>query len=1101
MNNNNQDNDENDIYTSVEPVISYCSSSINCGVSTILSSREIRPSKKLDMLFTPISSISNNSFSLCNTIMLPYIINEESIDISPNENKDNISNVINAESSKEKQQISFIRDKTSYNTLSVENKDNEENIQQKDNENNNYLFGKNCSYSLKKVNKIFHGNDKLYEEKNKKIENEDEDDINESNEDENNKMSRGKSFKIGENAYKTTVVEKSEKGKKIKLKERSLFLKVSSKNKTKKQNNKKCQNSLEKSKSHADNYINKKLKDKIDFMYKVKTSKFCHNYLDGNKKSDKDNSELFYKKKLRKSNRELSGYIEDDDEDKDEDDEDNKKTIKNVRKISNVNEDGKRNSNISRSKYNIDQYHKMKYNKSFHLKTRFNMLREHLKYKKKDDHNDEQDNEKEKDKDKDKGKDKSSLEKNNNIGKEIKGKNKKYQRKKTVNFFLKEDKEKTVVGRNKNEKRKTFTLEGGKTVNKFKKQIIEKLKQKGKKEKNKEKDKDKMKGKDIYTSGPLLKKDFFSSNKNIHLDENKDIERSNSYLIKRIKRRSSVICVSSISDEDRVKKKKICNDDLNKNTHTRETKSKKKINKKKIDFDDALENNKKNYQLNLFSKDKFTNTEVRNSDYLKYTLNCMGLILDMDTEKQTRLKNKVNLNFKKSKKTKIALFDLDETLVHCTGDIKITKEKYQHVIQVTLPGKQTIQVGINIRPYWKQTLNLIKKKYYIVIYTASHHAYADAVLDFMDPKKKYFKYRLYRNNCALNDVEGAQFYVKDLDIFTEHYNLKDIVIIDNSVLSFAYHLHNGIPIVPYYDEDKDGSLYVIGLYLMHISNEEDLREANKKYINLDSFLEEAKKRKEENISEDGDANDDEIYLEEDNELDEGNNKENNEINEENNKTENKTIENKTGLKSIINIKNFRNSIKKFPEKKVSFKLKKKLSLSQISERFQRKRSAFFEDENNKLKSKSKLFKMYDVVKDDSPKSDLYMKKNESFDELSIYDEKKTKTKNKNENNVIIEEKNENENENLDNHINHDHDHDNNYIEEVDCKSDHIFEQNLPDDDDEDEKEEPPLCRGFTIREDLIQEFKDKNNDEKNGKNIKCKLGFIRSNFYNNFKNM
>jgi hypothetical protein len=88
--------------------------------------------------------------------------------------------------------------------------------------------------------------------------------------------------------------------------------------------------------------------------------------------------------------------------------------------------------------------------------------------------------------------------------------------------------------------------------------------------------------------------------------------------------------------------------------------------------------------------------------------------------------------------------------------------------------------------------------------------------------------------------------VKDLDIFNEAYDLKDIVIIDNSVLSFIYHLENGIPIVPYYNEDKDGSLYVVGLYLMHIYKEDDLREANKKYINLDSFLKEAKERNDEN---------------------------------------------------------------------------------------------------------------------------------------------------------------------------------------------------------------------------------------------------------------
>ena len=105
----------------------------------------------------------------------------------------------------------------------------------------------------------------------------------------------------------------------------------------------------------------------------------------------------------------------------------------------------------------------------------------------------------------------------------------------------------------------------------------------------------------------------------------------------------------------------------------------------------------------------------------------------------------------------------------------------------------------------------------------------------MDPEKKYFKYRLYRNNCSLVDIDDVKFYVKDLDIFNEYYDLKDIVIIDNSVLSFAYHLYNGIPIVPYYEGENDNFLYVVGLYLDHIYKVNDLREANKKLINLDYF--------------------------------------------------------------------------------------------------------------------------------------------------------------------------------------------------------------------------------------------------------------------------
>ena len=276
---------------------------------------------------------------------------------------------------------------------------------------------------------------------------------------------------------------------------------------------------------------------------------------------------------------------------------------------------------------------------------------------------------------------------------------------------------------------------------------------------------------------------------------------------------------------------------------------KNKISSKKLNFEKALKN-KKNLaktQYNLFSPDKFTNTQFCGSDYCDYTLDCMELILNKN-KSQRQEKAKVNFNFPKSSKSKIkkkiALFDLDETLVHCTGDPCLSNETYQYSIEISLPGNKETIVGINILPLWKKTLNLIKKYYNIVVFTASHQAYADAVLDFMDPDKKYFKYRLYRNNCSLVDVDGTKFYVKDLDIFDQHYNLKDIVIIDNSVLSFIYHLENGIPIVPYYNEDKDGALYIVGLYLLHIFKEDDLRKSNKKYINLDSFLDEARTRKE-----------------------------------------------------------------------------------------------------------------------------------------------------------------------------------------------------------------------------------------------------------------
>ena len=225
----------------------------------------------------------------------------------------------------------------------------------------------------------------------------------------------------------------------------------------------------------------------------------------------------------------------------------------------------------------------------------------------------------------------------------------------------------------------------------------------------------------------------------------------------------------------------------------------------------------------------------------------MTMILDLEPSKQNQIKEKVNFNFPKDESyKKIALFDLDETLVHCTGEINSKNDKkYQNVVEVTLPSRKKVEIGINIRPFWKEALNLIKEKYHIVIFTASHQSYANAVLDFMDPNKEYTKYRLYRNDCVLTNMNGVKFYIKDLNIFDKFYDLKDIVLIDNSVLSFAYHLDNGIPIVPYYDADEDGELEILACYLLSIYDHNDLRVANKKHIRIEFYLEEARKNRDE----------------------------------------------------------------------------------------------------------------------------------------------------------------------------------------------------------------------------------------------------------------
>lgn len=68
-----------------------------------------------------------------------------------------------------------------------------------------------------------------------------------------------------------------------------------------------------------------------------------------------------------------------------------------------------------------------------------------------------------------------------------------------------------------------------------------------------------------------------------------------------------------------------------------------------------------------------------------------------------------------------------------------------------------------------------------MIFTASNEDYANKIIDYLDPKKEYVDYRLFRNDC-INLSFGC--HIKDLRILNR--NLKDILLIDNSAYSFAY---------------------------------------------------------------------------------------------------------------------------------------------------------------------------------------------------------------------------------------------------------------------------------------------------------------------------
>lgn len=122
----------------------------------------------------------------------------------------------------------------------------------------------------------------------------------------------------------------------------------------------------------------------------------------------------------------------------------------------------------------------------------------------------------------------------------------------------------------------------------------------------------------------------------------------------------------------------------------------------------------------------------------------------------------------------------------------------------------------------------------LVVFTAGEQDYADTILDFMDADRTIIKHRLYRQHCVC-PTKGI--YVKDLRIISDR-DMKDIIIVDNSIVSFAYHLSNGIPIAAFTGEKNDEELLFLVTYLEELFSQHDVRLHIDKTFKLTSMMQE-----------------------------------------------------------------------------------------------------------------------------------------------------------------------------------------------------------------------------------------------------------------------
>lgn len=127
------------------------------------------------------------------------------------------------------------------------------------------------------------------------------------------------------------------------------------------------------------------------------------------------------------------------------------------------------------------------------------------------------------------------------------------------------------------------------------------------------------------------------------------------------------------------------------------------------------------------------------------------------------------------------------------------------------------------RPYVDEFLDILSKKYEIVVFTAGVEEYASLVLSRLD-RKSVISHRLYRDSCR--EVEGK--FVKDLGGLGR--DLRRVVIVDDNPNSYVLQPENAVPISPFVNDLADGELRRLVEFFERCVGDEDLRDAVKVYL-------------------------------------------------------------------------------------------------------------------------------------------------------------------------------------------------------------------------------------------------------------------------------
>ncbi|GEQ66697.1 hypothetical protein JCM33374_g360 [Metschnikowia sp. JCM 33374] len=175
-------------------------------------------------------------------------------------------------------------------------------------------------------------------------------------------------------------------------------------------------------------------------------------------------------------------------------------------------------------------------------------------------------------------------------------------------------------------------------------------------------------------------------------------------------------------------------------------------------------------------------------------------------------------NPEKRRRKKTLVLDLDETLIHSLSrgaPRSFGSSGSSHMIELRVNNVATLYY-VYKRPFCDFFLKEVSKWFELQIFTASVKEYADPIIDWLESDiidykntpsgdvPKVFTKRYYRNDCTFRSGVG---YIKNLStFFPKEDELKNVIILDNSPVSYALHEDNAVMIEGWINDQSDRDL-------------------------------------------------------------------------------------------------------------------------------------------------------------------------------------------------------------------------------------------------------------------------------------------------------